>query len=525
MTISTEKANIAGKVYFVHKVLPKQTVYSICKAYSITEKELLETNPDIKDGLKAGSIIFVPVSDALQIELKRQAAAAQRKEAAEKEEPSEADTYHVVEHRVRWYESLNMIARKYGVTAAEIVEYNALKSSNVVRGDVLLIPIKGEGDPVENDPEPDTEEVNTPEVSGGQPVDPVAPVKKVHWYSAGEPMHISLVLPLNASGTPSSQFLNFYSGVLMAVREQKDKGAHLVLNVYDLAQGAEAILSDPKFEGSDLVVGPVEAATLAPFIEFSDQNGIPFVSPLDHKADSLVNAHPFFFQVPASTKIQNRNLVASIRPSGDEPVILVASARAEDAAFMESLESALADEGITYRKTGISGISQVIETHGRRATAKVLIGSENKTFATEAINTLNSLAKKNVSMEVWCANRVRNYDTSDPDALFNINAHLAVPYFVDYSDEKDRAFVLQYRALYGTEPDEFAFSGYDIFTYFITCMMQQGSAFAEQADMVPMQLLHCNFHFLRDQKESGWRNHATRHLVYRKDDYSIAITK
>ena len=61
VVISNEKANIAGKVYYVHKVLAKQTRYSICKAYGVTDEELAAANPDLKDGLKAGSILFIPV--------------------------------------------------------------------------------------------------------------------------------------------------------------------------------------------------------------------------------------------------------------------------------------------------------------------------------------------------------------------------------------------------------------------------------------------------------------------------------
>ena len=146
-------------------------------------------------------------------------------------------------------------------------------------------------------------------------------------------------------------------------------------------------------------------------------------------------------------------------------------------------------------------------------------------MATEAISVLNTLAKKNVPMEVYCTNRVRNYETSDPDALFNISAHVPAPYFVDYSDPKDQQFVLQYRALFSAEPDDFAFQGYDVLSYFIAAMTRLGTGFIDNADAVPMQLLHCNFQFQRDDEKSGWRNNATRNLVYELDDFSIAIEK
>ena len=167
VVISTEKANIAGKVYFLHKVLPKQTVFSICKAYGVTQEELTQANPDLKDGLKAGAILFVPVSEAAaKAEAAKQPTAQQREEPVQEQqvdETEEEDTRvveRVIEHRVRWYESINTIARKYGLSAAEILSYNGLSDSDSIRGKTLLIPVMGEGeaDPEEEQPDEDRRE-------------------------------------------------------------------------------------------------------------------------------------------------------------------------------------------------------------------------------------------------------------------------------------------------------------------------------------------------------------------------------
>ena len=533
VVVSTEKASIGGKVYFVHKVMARQTVYSICKAYGVTEQELAAANPDIKDGLKAGSIVFVPAKAAQAA----QPADTVRTTVPEAEKPALQDktpeglvVERVIEHRVRWYESLSSIARKYGVTPAELLAYNGLKESDSIRGKVLLIPVMGakkDQEDVEgadgNDPSPsDQAAVDT----SGTGTNPVTPVRKVRWYSAQDPIHIALVLPLNAaSGKASSSFLNFYSGALMAIQEQKEKGAHLVVNVYDLSQGADAILSDPKFEMSDLVIGPVEAATLDPFLAFSDRSGTMLVSPLDHKADSLVDTHPFLFQAPASPRIQVENLVESLVDRSHTPVILLTSHSTGETALVSQIEDELQKNGVSYRKATLSEVGAMTSGASARNPARVLIGSENKKFASDAIRTLNTMAKKSNALQVWCTNRVRNFETSDPDALFNLSVHTSAPYFVDYSDPQDQSFVLRYRALFYAEPDDFAFQGHDLLTYFIASMMRQGSAFIDHADLHPMQLLHCNFHFLRDNEESGWRNHATRNLVYDKDDFAIVLSK
>lgn len=538
VVISNEKANIAGKVYYVHKVLSKQTVFSICKAYGIKEDDLTAANPDLKDGLKAGSILFIPADTARIPEAAgRQETKAETKtetKTAEKtEETSEALSgtaavpvvERVIEHRVKWYESLAGIARKYGVSEDAIRDYNGLKPFEPIRGKVLLIPVLG--DEAEEGTDPDL----TPSAGGPEPEiasaeeaeSPMPPVRQVRRFSAEEPLHIALVLPFNLNGgSASASFLNFYAGALMAVREQKEKGAHVVLNVYDLAQGAAAILSDAKFKESDLVIGPVEAGTIAPFLAFSDQNGIPLVSPLDHKVDSLVENHPFLFQVPASSEIQVENLVRSLKARSDDQVILISGTSAADSQLAGRMEALLQADGVAYKKAGSQEIAGLLNS---RRSAKILIGSENKTFTTDVIRNLNSLAKRNLPFEVWCTNRVRSYETSDPDALFNLATHSSAPYFVDYSDPKDQSFVLQYRALYYAEPDEFAFQGYDVFTYFIASLMKQGTALFANAEEYPMQLLHCNFHFVKEDAKSGWRNCATRNLVYEKEGFSISIAK
>ena len=298
-----------------------------------------------------------------------------------------------------------------------------------------------------------------------------------------------------------------------------------MLNVYDLAQGANAIVSDRKFAESDLIIGPVESATLTPFLAFSDQNGIPIVSPLDRKVDSLVEFHPFLFQVPASLEAQTGNLVNSLNFKSSDRVILLTRNAAQDAELLARIETSLQAQGISCRKTALSGLAALLPSGSRLSPSKVIIGSEDKAFATEAIRTLNNLTKRNIPLEVWCTNRVRNYETSDPDALFNIGLHSPAPYFVDYSDPRDQQFVRQYRSLFYAEPDDFSFQGYDIFTYFVTALMQQGTGFFLHPEDHPMQLLHCNFHFVRDHNESGWRNRATRNLVYDKDSYTISVSK
>lgn len=58
----------------IHKVMRKETIYSICKEYGITEEELIAENPELKtENLKKGKYLRIPYPKKVKEELRRQA--------------------------------------------------------------------------------------------------------------------------------------------------------------------------------------------------------------------------------------------------------------------------------------------------------------------------------------------------------------------------------------------------------------------------------------------------------------------
>ena len=63
---STEKTKIGGKEYYMHRVKQGQTLYGLSKAYNVTVEEIELLNPEVKDGLKVGHILGIPVRPVLE---------------------------------------------------------------------------------------------------------------------------------------------------------------------------------------------------------------------------------------------------------------------------------------------------------------------------------------------------------------------------------------------------------------------------------------------------------------------------
>ncbi|MBN1989245.1 MAG: LysM peptidoglycan-binding domain-containing protein [Bacteroidales bacterium] len=116
--VSTDKIKIDGKVYLVHVVQKGETLYSISKAYNVTQMEVAMENPDIYLGIRVGQSIKIPVK------------------AQTDENESEEFIYHVV----RKGETLFGLSRKYSIAIDDIVAANPDVETGLMLSQVVKIP-------------------------------------------------------------------------------------------------------------------------------------------------------------------------------------------------------------------------------------------------------------------------------------------------------------------------------------------------------------------------------------------------
>ena len=58
---SKKITKIGGKEYYMHHVKQGETLWGLSKVYNVTVEEIELLNPDVKNGLKAGHVLGIPV--------------------------------------------------------------------------------------------------------------------------------------------------------------------------------------------------------------------------------------------------------------------------------------------------------------------------------------------------------------------------------------------------------------------------------------------------------------------------------
>ena len=551
VTISKDKVRHNGEVCYSHIVKERQTLYSISKAYNVSIEDIYKYNPSVKEnGLKINTILIIPIAgEATQtnadvavemaaepvVETVAKTEEAQTPVAETVSEPevkpevkvepaTEPEDEDIVikrkTHTVRWFEDLDTIAEKYGVTVEALMEINGLTGRKLTKRQKLIIPTEEEAAQAQADDNGLEDGETLQDASDTTAVTdtlmlPEMPSKKT--------VDLSLMLPLNASSAKgsSSNNIDFYSGVLLAIYEMSQNGVSTSLDTYDIADGKIKTDLD-SLKNENVVIGPVSTGDLTRLFNTAPQDKM-VVSPLDQRAEKLVYEHSNMIQAPTPYSVIYTDLMAWMKEDlqeGDRAIVVTEKgARATEA--VQAMMAAVDSSKIEYKALSYSILEgrdvpeslAWLMTEDETASNRVFIASESEAFVNDVVRNLNVMIHKKYKVVLYAPGRIRNFETIEVDNFHNSNLHVSLGYYIDYDDAKVKEFLLKYRALYNSEPTQFSFQGYDLAKYFIGLCSKYGENWTQILESSDSKMLQSIFRF-RKTEAGGYINTGVHRLVY-----------
>ena len=83
----------------------------------------------------------------------------------------------------------------------------------------------------------------------------------------------------------------------------------------------------------------------------------------------------------------------------------------------------------------------------------------------------------------------------DSKYLIKLNSHIFSQHFIDYKSYNVKRFILNFRSKYKTEPQTYAFEGFDIAWYFFNALNSFGRNFHDCLPYFDVDLLQTKFIF------------------------------
>ena len=131
---SSEIVTIGTKQYYMHHVKAGETLYGISTAYQVPVEEIERLNPEVKEGLKADSVIGIPVV----VQEKEPAASVETSQENPVNEPVAVQVGE--EYVVQRGENLYDIAKKFGIDLVDFKALNPGLTNEPKAGMVIKVP-------------------------------------------------------------------------------------------------------------------------------------------------------------------------------------------------------------------------------------------------------------------------------------------------------------------------------------------------------------------------------------------------
>ena len=535
----------ASSTEIIHTVKEGETLWSIARKYGVKAPDVLDANLEKGNNLSIGDKIKIPISNAVKKDETTPIATVPTN-------PLENPGDSIILHKVQAGETMYGISSKYGVSQQAILSANDNLTDGLKKGIKIRIPLKRK---VVLAPETINLSVTknvdslTEQISAIAILDTTSTrIKEVYDVAILLPFYLEenkrrkeKCPPFGECLTYSKTFraLNFHHGIMMAIDSLQNAGMNLNVHVYDTENNEEVInkiLSKPELKKMDLILGPIYVKEIKLVSKFAKANKIQMICPVPVSNKALYQ-NPYVSKLTASKYTQVEYLAKYLAKTHNaENVILVRNKyNKSDEVLFKLFKRTFAQELLAYpnRKIDSARIAASVGTSSKLVYVQNQMVAERKNIIvdlstdlghvsnlfTKLASTMNANPYSRYEVELFGMEAWKNFETIDEKYKNRFHLNIITPGHVDFKTEESIEFISKYRTRYGTDPDRFAFIGFDAAFTNLKGLFLYGSEFAKHYDLLLTKGNFTTSNYKASEIGSGYENKNVKIIHY--DNYEL----
>lgn len=462
-------------------VEPKQTLFSLAKAYGTTVEHLEELNPGLKEnGLKAGQKLTVPSGNAPASPNPQQKPSTAKSQSSSKQQPPAAQP----------------MPNKNSTSVSQLPPVSLLPRERI-SGEKVYVSV----------------------------------MMPLYLNKMGEISTTKFDVDQRGKKSyPSFEYIQFYEGLLMALEQLENQGISVVLNVVDVASEADSAVvgafQRKNVKQSDFVIALLTRKPFAKLCELAREERLFVISPLSTR-DEIVDNNPYVVKYqPSNAAIAKAMVEAAQMRYPNHHLYLVHSKGREEAPLYNAFLAELQGSKMEYSFFDWAQASKLwtaLKTSKNNVVVSIYEQGKDKNRI--HVNTLlNRLSSSGTNVLMTRQNLVRDIADVDYQVLQKLDYHMLYTAYLDYEDPEHKDFIDRFRLRFKTEPmDSYAALGNDILLYFATAISKKGSQFWTSPSIPRPQGMLFPLRIAQKEPHSGFENQTA--VVYRMENFRLVKTK
>lgn len=312
----------------------------------------------------------------------------------------------------------------------------------------------------------------------------------------------------------------YYQGMLIAADTLKKAGYQLEITVIDTERDTvkfkKALLSE-SVQNADFIIGPVVKEGQIMMQNFKNKKGAMHLSPLFTFTKTkiidprVISAYPDL-NYYGNYFIQHLNKIGA---TGN--LIVLVGKDASDKSLTAYLKQLVKPElGYKFKQLELAKHNEVAKLLSTEKENFIFLASDEETQINAALKTIADTSNT-YKINTFGLRKIADFKIVNSSYWLAANLHIITPFFVDYTNTETKNFISTYRNYYETEPNEYAFVGFDQMIMCLNTYYQTNGSFKDLQKVKPVKLLS-NKYLIKEKVDAvGYQNSFMHILKFTSD--------
>ncbi len=312
----------------------------------------------------------------------------------------------------------------------------------------------------------------------------------------------------------------YYQGLLIATDSLKNAGYNIEITVFDTERDTikfKKILNNDAVQNADFIIGPVIKEGQLMMQHFKNKKNAFHLSPLFTFTKTKINDEKAISAYPDLTYYADYFVNYLIKKSAIGNLIILVGKDASDKSLANYLKQIVKPEfPLKVKQIDLAKVTDIYKNLSKENDNFIFIASDDENQINAALKMIADTSNT-FKMNTFGLRKILDFNIINTEYWLKCNLHIISPFYIDYSNLLTKKFIETYRNYYETEPNEFAFVGYDQFITTISTFAQTNGSFKDLNKIAPFSLMS-NRYLLKEKNNTAGLQNSYLHILKYSDE-------
>lgn len=317
----------------------------------------------------------------------------------------------------------------------------------------------------------------------------------------------------------------YYQGLLIAADSLKIAGFNIEITVFDTEKDTlkfKKMLNNEAIQNADFIIGPVIKEGQLMMQNFKNKNNAFHLSPLFTFTKTIINDQRAISAYPDLTFYADYFVNYLNKNSSIGNIVVLVGKDVSDKLLANYLKQIVKPVlPLNFKQIELVKATDIYKNLSKENDNFIFIASNDENQINAALKIIADTSNA-FKMNTFCLRKILDFNIINTEYWLKSSLHIISPFYVNYNDVLTKKFIETYRIYYETEPNEFAFVGYDQLITTVFTFAQTNGSFQDLNKIAPHSLL-ANKYLLKEKNNASGLQNSYLHILKYTDEGLVEV--